>query len=264
MKLAGHPTRRALAAFLLCGASVAAAQPEVTLGAEDDAAPWSYADGTGYANDLVRAAFEAAGWKVRFEVLPYARCKLLAVRAQLPGCLSMSETAELERDLLYPKEPVFEARNVLFVNADSTLTGCTPAKWNRSPSIGFVNGYEYIPAVDILRQSNRLVVDESNSEVSNLRKLAAGRIDGAIITLDKVKRIDYLARLAQLPNTFKPICDFGGFPAYLAFSRRHPQGPVALAAFSRGMAALKKNGDLARLQSQWAAKALELAGPKIQ
>ena len=30
---------------------------QVTLGAEDDAGPWSYADGTGYVNDVVKAAF---------------------------------------------------------------------------------------------------------------------------------------------------------------------------------------------------------------
>jgi hypothetical protein len=39
----------------------------IVVGAEDDAAPWSYADGSGYANDIVRLAFERAGWSVRAE-----------------------------------------------------------------------------------------------------------------------------------------------------------------------------------------------------
>jgi len=30
--------------------------PTIVLGAEDEAAPWSYADGQGYVNDLVRLA----------------------------------------------------------------------------------------------------------------------------------------------------------------------------------------------------------------
>ncbi|GEM_PF-6843124 len=52
-----------------CGSPVLA--QSVALGAEDDAAPWSYADGSGYVNDIVRAAFGHAGWSVQIEVMPF-------------------------------------------------------------------------------------------------------------------------------------------------------------------------------------------------
>jgi polar amino acid transport system substrate-binding protein len=249
----------AMAIALLPELGRSADTPTVTLGAEDDAAPWSYADGSGYVNDLVREAFEAAGWSVDFRVLPYARCKLLAVQGQLAGCFSASETPELRRDLLYPEVPVFEARNVLFTTSDAAIAGCDPRTWGRRASVGFVNGYEYLPSVDRLRNAPQVLADVSSSEVTNLRKLAAHRLDAALITLDGVKRIDYVAKLADVPPDFKPVCDFGAFPSYVAFSRLHPLGPSALAAFNRGIAKLQHSGEIARLQHRWASRALEQA-----
>ncbi|WP_423049241.1 hypothetical protein [Undibacterium sp. SXout7W] len=42
---------------------------------EDAADPFSKADGTGYANDQVVAAFSAVGVDIKFNVVPYVRCK---------------------------------------------------------------------------------------------------------------------------------------------------------------------------------------------
>lgn len=53
------------------------------IGAEDDAAPWSYADGTGYVNDVVRAAFQRSGRQVQYKVMPYARCKAMVLSGKL-------------------------------------------------------------------------------------------------------------------------------------------------------------------------------------
>ncbi len=244
------------------GAAAQPAGPRVTLAAEDDAAPWSYADGTGYANTLVRAAFEAAGWTVQIEVMTYARCKAQTLSGRWAGCLTMGDNEALRRELLYPRRPLFEAHNVLVAHADAPFSGCGPAEWGRGLIVGFTNGYEYIDKVEALRESRQLSVDVASSEVGSLRKLADRRIDAALLTLDEVKRLEYVTRLARLPNSFKPICDYGGNPSYVAFSRRHPQGAAARDAFDRGMRLLQERGELARLQQQWAHRALDLAAAK--
>ena len=67
-------------AALFTGVGAARAEA-VTIGAEDDAGPWSYADGTGYVT----------------------RCKALATSGKLAGCFSASRTPELEGVLQSPR-----------------------------------------------------------------------------------------------------------------------------------------------------------------
>src|SRR3954464_11679837 len=78
-----------LAAVALCSAPLSAqTRPDtIEVGVEDAAAPWSQADGTGFANDVARAAFAASGIVIRQRVLPYARCKSLVVSGSLVACV---------------------------------------------------------------------------------------------------------------------------------------------------------------------------------
>jgi ABC-type amino acid transport substrate-binding protein len=196
MRNAGMRPKLLVLAWLACGYALAsaAAQPELAsgrlvIGAEDDAAPWSYADGTGYVNDVVRAAFQRSGWQVQYMVMPYARCKAMVLSGKLIACFSASKTPDLASQLLYPRQPVFNASNVLIARANTDLQGCNPAEWPRPVKVGRVASYEYRANVMALFGSPQVQVDDNNSEVSNIRKLEAGHIDAALVTLDAVKRL---------------------------------------------------------------------------
>lgn len=245
-----------LACIVMCSTASQARADQITLGAEDDAAPWSYADGTGYVNDVVKAAFQEVGWEVQLKVIPYSRCKALAVAGKLAGCFSASRTPELESALLYPNEPVFNAQNLLIARADSTWSSCKPTAWGDQTLIGLVRGYEYADAVSALQQEGKVKFDYADSEVSNLRKLKAGRIDATVVTVDEVKRLDGLARLANTAASFKTVCDFGVAAAYVTFSRLHVQGAAARAAFDEGYARLVKRRAIAALQLTWRERSL--------
>jgi ABC-type amino acid transport substrate-binding protein len=247
---------------LLCAAGVCAPAPSLVLGAEDDAAPWSYADGSGYVNDLVRAAFAEAGWSLQLKVMPYARCKALARAGQLAGCFSASRRPELENELLFPRHPVFQARHLLLARPGATWAGCDPAQWGRRPVVGLVRGYEYVDAVDALAAGGAVKTELAESEISNLRKLQAGRIDLGLVTVDELKRLQLLLAQAQVRGSFTTVCDFGVVPAYVAFSRRHTQGAAAVAAFDEGYAALARRGGVSALQARWRARALDAAAAK--
>src|SRR5882672_3584311 len=84
--------QKAMAVFgflLFVNSGIAWAQTKsLIIAVEDDAAPWSLADGTGYANDVVVAAFRAVGVDVQLRVMPYARCKRMAISGDVVACLS--------------------------------------------------------------------------------------------------------------------------------------------------------------------------------
>jgi polar amino acid transport system substrate-binding protein len=235
----------------------ATAGPIVVIGAEDDAAPWSYADGTGYVNDVVKAAFERAGWTVHMKVMPYARCKAMVLTGALAACFSASKTSDLDGKLLYPRHPVFEAQNILVAPMRSALPGCDTRQWASRPTIGTVRGYEYIVGVNAMFEHDHAIRENSDSEVSNLRKLEAGRLDAALITVDAVKRLEIVAQLAHVGGGYKTVCNFGSEPAYVAFSSRHPQGQAALEAYEQGFGRLQSDGSILALQKLWRSRLVD-------
>src|SRR5829696_4417111 len=94
-------------------------QPErIEIGVEDGAGRWSRPDGTGYSNDVARAAFAAAGVEVRLRVLPYKRCKQLALTGELAACLAMSPEPALRGRIVFPANPLFVFSSELLVRAD--------------------------------------------------------------------------------------------------------------------------------------------------
>lgn len=242
-------------------AAAPAPRPTLVLAAEDDAAPWSYADGSGYVNDLVRAVFAEAGWALQLKVMPYARCKAQAIAGTVAGCFSASRTPELETQLLYPALPVFEARNVLIVAKASAWTECRPPAGTGNAVIGLVRGYEYTNEVAAIGQRPGTRVELTDSEAHNLRKLRAGRLDAAVVNVDEVKRLDYLLKLAGLPDAYRSACELGALPAYVAFSRAHPQGLAARQAYDAAKLRLLRDGRLQRLQAAWRQRAWAQAAP---
>jgi hypothetical protein len=79
----GHMLPRPLwGAHSSCWQSACIAQEvreTLTIMVEDAAAPWSRSDGTGYANDVVVAAFKEMGVEIQLRVVPYSRCKYLVL-----------------------------------------------------------------------------------------------------------------------------------------------------------------------------------------
>ena len=232
------------------------------IGAEDDAAPWSYADGTGYVNDLVVQAFEAVGWKIVLEVAPYARCKDDAVEGRIVACFTTSKTPELEATLQFPGVPVINVRAALFSMDSTSFKTCNTATWPTTPTVAFVRGYEYPKEIEVLRSAKLVREEIVSSEAVALKMLAADRVDIAIVNLDAIKSIETVTLQAGLrasdKNRLSKICEYGPMPGYLAFSRKHPDTGRLLSVFERGMALLQKRGDVTRLQKQWAIKSFNL------
>ena len=82
--------------MLLClaaGSATPAPQP-MEIMVEDAALPWSAPDGSGYANDLVRAAYAAVNTEVRLTVVPYARCKTYVMQGAVAACFNMSPSPD--------------------------------------------------------------------------------------------------------------------------------------------------------------------------
>lgn len=223
----------------------------LVIAAEDDAAPWSRADGTGYANDVVTASFKAVGVNVKLLVMPYARCKRMAINGQVAACLSMSPSPEIAGIIELSTRPLFTCYAGYFYNVNKpprvTRQEALPAK----TVVGTVIGYEYPAAFERLREKGVVVREESPSEEVNLKKLALGRVDLALLNYNQVKSPRWLINRAGVNGKVKTTFRAGILNSYIGFSKKHPDGPWALQQFNKGYRLITANGTLSRVEKVW-------------
>jgi polar amino acid transport system substrate-binding protein len=245
----------AIAIVLLLSAVRTSPQTKpLVLAVEDAAGPWSMADGTGYANDIVTAAFKAVGVEVELRLTPYARCKRMAINGDVAGCFNMSTSPELEGVIELSAKPLFIFYAGYFYNVSKPLKVTRQADLPLHTIVGTVLGYEYPPAFERLRADGVVVVDESPSESINLKKLVLGRVDLALLTYNEIKSPAWLTGRAGVNGQVKIAFRSGVMSCYIGFSKRHPQGAWALQQFNTGYQLISANGTLQRIRRTWLQK----------
>jgi ABC-type amino acid transport substrate-binding protein len=233
-----------------CASAAAAAAPaRLQVLVEDAASPWSNRAGQGVANDMVRAAFSAAGVDVELVVVPYARCKTLVMQGGAAACFSMSDAPELRNLVRFADKPLFSVTPRFYYNIDHKVTAKSVADLARGMRVGIVHGYEYPPFVAQL-PARGILVESARSDVANLRKLAAGRIDVALVMTDDLRGADLVQQQAGVKNI---ALAFVSTPqdSFIGFSTSHPNGELLRRSFNTGYQAIIDNGTRATVQSSW-------------
>jgi ABC-type amino acid transport substrate-binding protein len=242
----------AVACVLVCLCSQAAAPPDpLDIYVEDAADPFSKADGTGYANDLVLAAFAAMGISVNLKVVPYARCKQLVLAAKVPVCVSMSWDPSFEGHIKFADHPLILITPVYFENPARPLKARNETQLGAGLTIGVVRGYEY-PDSAMQVQARGAVFDPNRDERASLKKLAAGRIDAAMVMSNELTGVyhwvDDAGVRGQVRMAFSSAMRELG---YLGVSTSHPLGLWALEQFNQGYKIILGNGTAQQLKLKW-------------
>lgn len=228
-------------------------EPLVIL-AEDAAAPWAFGDGTGYANDVVRAAFRAAGVDVRLEVVPYARAKGQTLSGAAAGCFSMAWSPEFAGKIEFSEKPLYVCRADYFHDLRRPIPAHSEVEPRDPITVGTVVGYEYPAGFYPLVERGLLRVDPAPSEVSCLRKLAAGRIDVALINHNEIKTLRYLLSSAGVRAPIALAMRGGELESFIGFSLKHPRGRWARDRYNEGFRIISSDGTLRSIERKWSAR----------
>jgi ABC-type amino acid transport substrate-binding protein len=242
-----------LLALFFPGKGLAGEQVEVL--AEDDAAPWSLKDGTGYANDVVRAAFHAAEVDIKLQVVPYARAKRMTIAGKAVACFSMSWLPEFADKIVFSDKPLFTCQADYFHNLSKPLTAKREDELARKIIVGTVVGYEYPPSFCKLRDKGLIEIEATTSEKLNLKKLAAGRLDAAVTNCNKIKTAEYEMAKAGVSGKVGLVFHGGVLESFIGFSKAHPRGLWARDKFNAGFQIIAADGTLRKIEDQWAGKA---------
>jgi len=222
--------------------------------AEDAAEPFSRADGTGYANEIVKAAFHAAGVEIQFDVVPYARCKKDVEDGKVAACFSMSWYMGVEDTVAFSDLPVIQVYADVFLNRNSPYRVARIADIGKGAPVGIVNQYEYPDAIYGLRRQGA-VLQLSPNDGANLQMLARGRLDAAIVmTNDLVPRMQKALDSgvgSQVTYAFRAGVEKG----YVGFSKKNARGELARQQFNDGYKKIIADGTVETIRRKWTMRA---------
>ena len=224
----------------------------LTIMVEDAAAPWSRSDGTGYANDVVVAAFKEMGVEIQLRVVPYSRCKYLVLSGQVTACFNMSWQPEFEARIKLAARPIFKVRNDIFEHINAPLPKPPDGQCILPPStvVGITRDYEYSTQAMAL-QTSGVVFENSLSDLISLQKLAARRFQAALIMSNDLEVRNQKAIQSGTEDVVRFAFNCGVATLTIGFSLAHPDGLRALEMYDEGYRRIEANGSLKDIHMRW-------------
>jgi len=232
--------------FVLLALIMGVAQADTVTAAQDPWPPFVQEKGEpGLSVDLVRAALEHEGYELEMTIMPWARAIDQVKNGNIDVLVATWYTEE-RSDYLRYSEPymqnqlkfIKQAGDDFEFNGLDSLTGKT---------VGVVRGYGY--GDDFLNATN-FSRPETSSIGSNLLKLDAGRIDltleDEIVALSTMKSEGIDSSKYDFTNNALSVNDL-----HVTSGVANARSEEIIAAFNRGLAAIRENGTMAELLAKY-------------
>lgn len=194
----------------------------------------------GFAVDIIREIFTAAGHQVRLVNENYSRA-LLDVR-QGKYTATPSTFHEEAPDFVFPAVPISRNRYCFYVGKGSPwrYTGAASLYGRRT---GVIKDYSYGAALDLLIQNQSALFDVhtgDNLTERLIQRQQLGRIDGFV---EEENLVNYTLKQHAGWALRNAGCVTSAY-AYMAISPRHPKAQEYAKLFSDGMLRLHQSGRL--------------------
>jgi len=201
----------------------------------------------GYAYDVVKKAFESAGYEVSIQVLPWNEAWKMAKEGKADALFPEYESDENLGYFAY-SHPFLAGPVVLYKRVDNKYIQIAETEKNLSSvfdklkpyRFGVVSGYANVPAFDVHKEEfkRKYVGDDK----ANLEQLYAGEVD--VILIDKLNA-QYILRY-MLPKEYsQQLQQVGPVLAnnniYVVFSKAVPNRDILLKDFNQGLKMLQKD-----------------------
>ncbi|MGE4518206.1 MAG: substrate-binding periplasmic protein [Desulfobacteraceae bacterium] len=196
----------------------------------------------GYVAELVKKAFEISGYEATIEYLPWARAVEMAREGEYDGYLPEYYADSLHEDFLVSSP--FPGGPLVFFKLKGKSISWSRLEDLKPYNIGVVRGYVNTEEFD---NAQYLKKDPVKDDLTNLKKLGAGRID--LMVADKFVGLYLIQKeLPQYVNKIEavePVLEQKDL--FLCISKKTENSDQKIKAFNEGLEKLKANGMLNKI-----------------
>jgi len=240
-------------AAVLCALPSYAANKKIKIELVDTLASWPDKSGLGFAHEVVTSAFKEVHVDTEVAIVPFDRCIADMTNGDVVGCFSITDSDKLKGKAILANSSLYACHMDYYYNAKTELTAKKDWQIPAGKKIGVVTGTNYPASVFKLAQDGSSL-SSSSDEDENLRKLALGQLDFAVIYFNSLKPSIITVNKAQVGDKVKFAFRGELLKYYIAFSKKHPDGEWSRRKFDRGFLQLKTSGALSDIEKRWIAK----------
>ena len=195
--------------------------------------------GNGFVATLVNEAFAASGYTVEFAFQPWVRAKATAKDGKADGCVPEYYLKEDLADF-FISDP-FPGGPLGFMKRKDEQVTFTKLEDLKGLKIGVVRGYINTEEFD---KADYLSKEESNDDITNLRKLLAGRLN--LVVIDKFVGLYLMQQM--LPQDVDKVefvtPSLEEKTLHVLISKKTADAEAKMKAFNDGLKIVKDSGKL--------------------
>jgi polar amino acid transport system substrate-binding protein len=196
----------------------------------------------GFVNHVITEAFKRKGYNVRYTYLPWKRGVTETKNGKYSALSYVYFSKDREKEF-YLSDPISVEKIVLFHLKSNPIKDWKTLEDLSDYRFGATRGYTYTKKFWDLEKTRRLMVDITNSDIQNFKKLLAGRIDvfpSGLVNGNSILQKEFDVGKSHLISYHpKPLSQTTD---HLAFTRSRKNSEKLLRIFNQGLAKLKQEG----------------------
>jgi hypothetical protein len=176
----------------------------------------------------------------------------MVLNGKVAACFNMSWLPEFEGKIKLAALPIYAANDDIFEQIDVPLPKPPEGICTLPPGtvLGITNDYEYSPQVMALQKSG-VLFENVNSDLLNLKKLAARRVQAALVITNDLEAQAQKAKQSGTENSVRFAFNCGVVASTIGFSLAHPDGLRALNTYEEGYQRIVAKGVLKQIHARW-------------
>ena len=226
------------------------AAKSITLIAEDDWYPYSaQRNGVseGFVVDVIRSAYATVGVDVKFKVASFKSCMKQVEEGVEIGCFDINLDNDTNSRFLFHNEALFVDTGGIYDMEKSGFPDKVTPQNLVGYRVGYTNGDTYGEYLDNAPGIQR---EYAMSDVSNLKKLVAGRQDYSLISTITAQFI-FKTHAADFPVLPRLVGIISNQKMFVGFSLKRAESKEAAALLDEGLIKIRADGTYKKIETQW-------------